>query len=133
MKNFSLSRNERIKKKKDFEHIFSSGKVIYSKYFLFKSIYFINTDVDEGNVKIASAVSRKAGKSVWRNRVKRLIRETYRLNKKLIVEVAKEKNFEVMIVFSSNKINEKKFSKVKLSDVSFEIVDLMEKIYQLIR
>ncbi len=113
MKNFSLSRNERVRRKKDFEKIYSSGKVLFSSDQLIKCLYLFEQNSKDIGVKIAAAVSSKAGKAVWRNRVKRLIKESYRLNKKLILPKAIEKNIEAKIIFSPNKLNEEKYSKVK--------------------
>jgi ribonuclease P protein component len=119
-----------VKKKNDFEKVFSSGKILYSSDLLIQAIFLFENNSKDFGVKIAAAVSTKAGKAVWRNRVKRLIKEAYRLNKKLILKKAKEKNVEIRIVFSPNKINESKFSKVKLSDISPRIVELIETITQ---
>lgn len=130
MKNFSLSRNERVRKKKDFEKIYSSGKILFSSDKLIKCLYIFEQNSKDIGVKIASAVSSKAGKSVWRNRVKRLIKESYRLNKKLILPKAIEKNIEAKIIFSPNKLNEEKYSKIKLADIFPGITELIKKISQ---
>lgn len=130
MKNFSLSRNERVKKKKDFEIVFNSGTILVSSDLLIKSIYLFEYNVKYSGIKIAAVVSKKAGKAVWRNRVKRLIKEAYRLNKKTALTKTTEKNVKAKIIFSSNKLNEKKFSKVKLKDISPGIVELIGKISQ---
>ncbi len=77
-------------------------------------------------VKTAFAVYKKAGKAVWRNRVKRLMREAYRLNKSIITENVNNKL--LLIAFSPNKVNQKNYKKIYLRDVEPEIIDLMEKI-----
>lgn len=132
MKNFSLSRNERVRKKKDFDRIFNYGKIVYTSDYLLKAVFIIDFNVESGDVKIAAAVSKKAGKAVWRNRVKRLIKEAYRHNKQLISENVKEKKISVNIVFASNKLNEISNSKVKLNNIVPGIVELIKKISQLI-
>jgi ribonuclease P protein component len=119
-----------VKKKKEFEKIFSSGKILYSSDLLIKALFLIQPNLKDNGVKIAAAISSKAGKAVWRNRVKRLIKEAYRLNKKLILKNAKEKNLEILIVFSPNKFNENKFAKIKISEISPGIVELIGKISQ---
>lgn len=132
MKNFSLSRNERVRKKKDFDRIFNYGKIVYTSDYLLKAVFIIDFNVESGDVKIAAAVSKKAGKAVWRNRVKRLIKEAYRHNKQLISENVKEKKISVNIVFAPNKLNEISNSKVKLNNIVPGIVELIKKISQLI-
>lgn len=130
MKKFSLARNERVKKKKDFECVFSSGKVIYCADLLIKSIFVFDINSKLGGVKIAAAVSKKAGTAVWRNRVKRLIKESYRLNKHLILDKAQEKNIMVRIIFSTNKLSQAKNNKLRLKDISPCLVELLNKISQ---
>lgn len=125
-----MARNERVKKKKDFECVFSSGKVIYCADLLIKSIFVFDINSKLGGVKIAAAVSKKAGTAVWRNRVKRLIKESYRLNKHLILDKAQEKNIMVRIIFSTNKLSQAKNKKLRLKDISPCIVELLSKISQ---
>lgn len=63
-----------LKKNYEFEKIFSKGKYINGKYicaYMMKNHMNIN--------KIGIAISKKVGKSVQRNRIKRLIRENYRM------------------------------------------------------
>lgn len=130
MKEFSLSRNERVKRKKDFENIFSSGKILFSTDHQIKSIFLIEYNVEKSSVKMAAAVSKKAGKAVWRNRVKRLIKEVYRHNKQQLLYKVKEEHISLMIIFSANRLKETKQPKVKLSNISPGIVELIDKIYQ---
>jgi ribonuclease P protein component len=129
LKNFSLTRNERVKKEKDFEKVYSSAKVLFSSDRLIK-VHILSLDSKVSGVKIAAAVSKRAGKAVWRNRVKRLIKETYRLNKKLLLEKALNQNIQMFLVFSPNRLSEASNKKVYFSDVSPGVVELMNKITQ---
>lgn len=129
MKNFSLTRNERVKKKRDFEKIYNAAKVLISSDRLIK-VHFIYTSSITPEIKIAAAVSKKAGKAVWRNRVKRLIKESYRLNKKGLLEKALKKNIQLLVVFSPNRLSEANNKKLYLYDVSPGVVELMNKIIQ---
>ncbi len=129
MKEHGLSKGERIKSKKLFELLYSHGKINYSKNGLFKAVFYLTDLTDEKRthgVKVAFAVHKKAGKAVWRNRVKRLMREAYRLNKHLLN--AKETDKLLLISFSPNKVNQRNYKKIYLRDVEPEIVDLMKKI-----
>ena len=130
MKIFSLNQNERVKKKNDFEKVYSSGKVLYSSELLIKSIYTINLNENFLGVKIGVAVSKKAGNAVWRNRIKRLIKESYRLNKVSIVEKASKNNVGVMIIFSPNRLSELRNKKIFLKDIKEKVVELINKIEQ---
>ncbi len=128
MKRFTLSSKERIKKKKDFEQIFSCGNTIYSNARLIKAVYLIENNQAEKGVKAAVAVSKKSGIAVWRNRIKRLIRESYRLNKEILLGICLKKNILLKIIFSPVKLNEKTNKKIKLSDVMPDVTEIMLKL-----
>lgn len=130
MKNFSLGRNERVKKKNDFEKVYSAGKVFYSSELLIKSIYTIDPDANFFGVKIAVAVSKKAGNAVWRNRIKRLIKESYRKNKISINKRADQKAVSVMIIFSPNRLSEARNKKIIYKEVEDKVVELINRIEQ---
>lgn len=61
----------RLKKEKDFNLVFKKGKRLYSENLTV--IYFPSKEIKAG-----FAVSKKHGKSVKRNRIKRLLRESFR-------------------------------------------------------
>jgi len=129
LKNFSLTHNERVKKKRDFEKIYSFAKVLFSSDRLIK-VHFLFLDSEVSGVKVAAAVSKKAGKAVWRNRVKRLIKESYRLNKKPLLEKLLNKKIQLLLVFAPNRLSETSNKKIYLLDVSPGVVELMSKIIQ---
>ena len=129
MKNFSLTRNERVKKKRDFEKIYNAANVLFSSDRLIK-VHIIYAESDAAEIKIAAAVSKKAGKAVWRNRVKRLIKESYRLNKKVLLEKVLKKKIQLLLVFSPNRLSEASNKRIYLQDVSPGVVELMNKIIQ---
>ena len=130
MKSFSLNQNERVKKKNDFEKIYCSTKVFFSSDSLIKSLYVIDTASDSYGVKIAATVSKKAGNAVWRNRIKRLIKESYRLNKQELLSKAIKKRISLLLVFSPNKLSEAKNKKVYLKDILPGVIELINKIKQ---
>ena len=129
MKNFSLTRNERVKKKRDFEKVYNAANVLFSSDRLIK-VHFICSQNNVAVIKIAAAVSKKAGKAVWRNRVKRLIKESYRLNKKALLEKVLLKKIQLLLVFSPSRLSEARNKKIYLHDVSPGVVELMNKIIQ---
>lgn len=73
-----MNENERIKKNSQFRFIYSRGK----SYSNDKLVLYIFRNKKNIN-RIGLSVSKKVGKSVLRNRIKRLIREGYRLNKNI--------------------------------------------------
>ena len=128
MKRYGLSAKERIKSKKDFDKIFSSGKIIYSSSKLIKAVYIVEKEDKNKGVRIAVAVGKKLGIAVWRNRIKRLIKESYRLNKEILLEICSKNNILLKIVFSPNSLNEKKNKNIMLIDLMPSVVDLMTKL-----
>ncbi len=71
MKNFSLSKNERVKLKKDFQKVYTERSFFYSSHNKIKLNYYLESSVNEFGIKAAFVVSKKAGNAVWRNRIKR--------------------------------------------------------------
>jgi ribonuclease P protein component len=128
LKRFSLSSNERIKKRKDFELIFSTGRFVYSSGKVLRAHYLIENGTDDQVVIIAPVVVKKLGNAVWRNRVKRLIKESYRLNKEILTEVSLRKNVLLKVIFSPNILNEEKNKHLSCKEISPHIVDIMLKI-----
>ncbi|MCL5031184.1 MAG: ribonuclease P protein component [Bacteroidetes bacterium] len=125
MKNFSLSSKERIKKRKDFEIIYSAGSIVYSSGKTIKAIYNYKITNIDANIKIAAVVGKRQGCAVWRNRVKRLIKESYRLNKEMLLLECLEKKLEMKIVFSSPLYTEKKNKNLELIDFMPGIIETM--------
>lgn len=62
----------RLKKEKDFQKVFHKGKRFFSP-----SLTMICLSADK--LKMGISIGKKHGKSVQRNRIKRLIREAFRL------------------------------------------------------
>ena len=99
---FTFPKNEKVKSKKLIEQIFIEGKQI--TYFPLKLIY-IKTEFNK-NIKIKTGViaPKKNFKSaVTRNRIKRLLREAYRLNKTIIFNNI-EGEFAFMILYLGKEI-----------------------------
>ena len=64
-----------LKKNEEFERVFKRGKWFRSEFL----ILYVNTNGEETN-RIGIAVGKKVAKSVKRHRIKRLIKEAYRLH-----------------------------------------------------
>ncbi len=82
-KKFSLSKKEKLKSKKIFEELFAKGKSVSS--YPLKLIYIKSALVKDLHIQTGVTVSKRKFKSaVDRNRIKRLLRESYRLNKHIV-------------------------------------------------
>ena len=64
---------KKLKKRWEFQRAYQKGSKYWNRYFV---IYVLHTHFD--NLRLGITVSKKVGKSVQRNRVKRLIRESFR-------------------------------------------------------
>jgi ribonuclease P protein component len=128
LKSFGLSAAERIKSRIDFENLYDFGKVVFSGDKKIKAVYLIEENQTAGKVQIAAAVSSKAGKAVWRNRIKRLIRNSYRLNKEKLFKICLLKKIVLKIIFSPNRLNEKNNPVVVLDEIMPGIKDILFQI-----
>jgi len=120
-----LSKKERISAKKDFQLVYSTGRTVYSPNNSFKAVFCFTDNPNYPPVKVAFAVHKKAGNAVWRNRVKRLLRESYRFNKIHLIDRLNEVGKKLLIVLSPNAVNQKNKKVIKLKDVIDEIASLL--------
>ena len=80
---FRFPKRQRLKSKKIIEQLFQNGKAINA--FPFKLIYLKTSLPEDVPAQVAIVAPKKHFKSaVKRNRIKRVMREAYRLNKGLI-------------------------------------------------
>ena len=79
-KQFTLGKNERLKSRKSIEQLFSEGKkMVVAPY---RILYILTTSGKEPSLLFAAGVSaRNFKKAVDRNRIKRLTKEAWRLQK----------------------------------------------------
>jgi ribonuclease P protein component len=128
LKQFGLSAKERIKSKKEFDEVYSAGKTFYSSSNKLKTVVLIQKETEEAVLKTAFAVSRRCGNAVWRNRVKRLLRESFRLNKQNLLSAVEFSKVKLFVVLSPNTINQTKNKKIVLNDIMTDVVDLLKQI-----
>ena len=102
-KQFTLGKNERLKSRKSIEWLFSEGKSFaqtpYRVYYSFNK-KTDNTGTSKFNIRFGAGVSAKNfRKAVDRNRIKRVTRETFRLQKLILQERLKDKDREIHVFF----------------------------------
>jgi len=79
-KRFSFSKIERLTKDREFERIFRA-KNSYADNNLIIYVYQRDTEHEGKQVRLGLVTKRKLGKAVIRNKLKRRLREIFRLNK----------------------------------------------------
>ncbi len=78
-KGCGFSKDERLRKRSEFLGVYERGEKIRSTYFV---LYMLENGLPYHRLGIT--VSRKIGKSVVRNRIKRRLREIFRANKQAL-------------------------------------------------
>jgi len=76
MGNYSFSKNERLLKRSQFVNLNRSGKRVHGAHFV-----IILKENGLGITRLGVTVTKKTGCAAKRNRIKRLVREYFRLNK----------------------------------------------------
>ncbi|MEQ8218468.1 MAG: ribonuclease P protein component [Arenibacter sp.] len=115
---FSFPKKEKLKSKKLIEQLFAEGIGVTN--YPIKLVY-LKTSFDDGSIcKVGVTASKRNFKSaVKRNRIKRLLRESYRLNKHLIFNNI-ESNFAFMFLYLGKELP----SQSKITDA---MIPLMRK------
>lgn len=102
-----FSKEERIKSQKQIEILVKKGSVIHDSPIkvIWKKNEYHSQDKQSKNKVAFSVAKKRFKKAVDRNRIKRLLREAYRLNKHLL---AKEKNSTesilLLFIYTGNEI-----------------------------
>ncbi len=74
----TFSPMEALKKTAQFAEVYQKGKAYGSKLLV---LYVLNSDEDRKAGRLGISVSKKVGNSVVRHRIRRLIKESFRLHK----------------------------------------------------
>ena len=106
-----MNKNQTIKKNSQFRFIYSRGK----SYSNDKLVLYMFRNKKNVN-RIGLSVSKKIGNSVVRNRIKRLIRESYRLNKDTC-----KKGFDIIFIARIGSKN------AKYKDIEKSVINLIKK------
>lgn len=105
---FSYNKQEKLKSKKLIKQLFDEGKTI--SVFPLRLLYLKTVNHSDSLIKAGVTVSKRNFKNaVDRNRIKRLMREVYRLNKPFLYKNIKN-NYIFMFIFLDKK--EVKYAKL---------------------
>lgn len=119
--NFTYPKNERLKSKTTIGLLFSEGKSV-SKYPL--RLVFRQAEVNsDEKIKMGVSVSKKYfKKAVDRNYFKRVLRETYRLNKHLLLDNLNEP-YSLMFFYQTK-------DRLSYEEINTKTIQLFEKFLQ---
>ena len=78
MRPHALPRELRIRRRAEYTACYERGRRLHTEHFL---VFVLSGEHPQCGTRTGMAVSRKVGKAVTRNRVKRLLREFYRLHR----------------------------------------------------
>jgi len=102
---FTFKKEERLSRKKLIDELFDSGSSFYLSPL---KVLILEKDFESNSpAQVLITVSSKTfSKAVDRNKIKRLIRESYRLNKHLLYDELKKKDKKILVgfLYSSKKI-----------------------------
>ncbi len=111
MKQFTLTKGQRLQKPYEFKKVYKEAKIYYDKYL----IAHISKRKDD-QLKVGFVMSKKIAKAHNRNRIKRLLKEAFRLNQKKI-----KKNLNIIMIGRKIALN------VKMQDIQKSLLDIFYK------
>ena len=115
MKRFTLGRNERLKSRKQIDSLFADGRKLLVPPF--RVHYIIEKAPGKNHLQFGIGVSSKNfRRAVDRNRIKRLAREAYRLQKEELKDLLRAKSYELslFLVFTGKEVPDYKMVSEKL-------------------
>ena len=118
---FTYPKSERLKSKTTIDLLFTAGKSV-SKYPL--RLVYVPVDLPDAEpIKMGVSVSKKYfKKAVDRNYFKRVLRETYRQNKQLLI-LAGEQRYAFMFFYQSS-------DKLSFAEIDEKTIQLFQKFVQ---
>lgn len=119
----TLKKKEILRGYSAFGKIITTGKCIKSGNL---SFYYVVENLQSNFVEIGFAISRKIKGSVKRNRIKRLLKEYYRLNKEQLYLVLAKGNFSLkcVVIFNSRQID--KIKRLSFNNVKIDFEQLFK-------
>jgi ribonuclease P protein component len=119
---------DRLINDRDFELVYKRGSVVLSEDKKIKANYLFESRDINNIVKIGLSVASKKGNSVWRNRIKRILRESLKIDREILRNIIELKNANLLIIFSPYSINQTNSKKIFLKEIKPAIWNILKRI-----
>ena len=120
----TFRKHERLNRKKVLEKMFAGGARSYS-FFPLRMVYIFAPELEGAQVSVLVSVSKRHFKrAVKRNRVKRQIREAYRMNKELLPVT--EEGCDMLIIYMGKDVRQSE-------DIGNGVRELLSKLAEPVR
>jgi len=119
---------DRLINDRDFELVYKRGSVVLSEDKKIKANYLFESKDINNTVKIGLSVASKKGNGVWRNRIKRILRESLKIDREILRNIIELKNANLLIIFSPYSINQTNSKKIFLKEIKPAIWNILKRI-----
>ncbi len=99
IKQYGLSKDERLCSRKAIDKLFTSTKTVFHYPIRFVFQISEKTEGDPPIQILFTAPKKKFKRAVHRNQIKRRMREAYRLNKKILIDAITDKPLQIRVAF----------------------------------
>jgi ribonuclease P protein component len=116
-------KTERLCSRESIGKLFSEGKVLF--HYPFRLVWTDTAGDGPHPVKIAISVPKKRfKKAVIRNRIRRVIRESYRINKNILYDspVMRGRKIDMMLLYISDKVYDFDFIDIKIKELIHKFI-----------
>jgi ribonuclease P protein component len=119
-----FKKSERLNSRKIIGKLFTEGNSIY--HYPLRMVWLASDSVELSPARIAVSVpARRIRKAVKRNRIKRLIRESYREHRGIFYDslVKSNRNIDLMIIYSSGTLYAYDFINLKIRELIQKFIE----------
>lgn len=115
-------------RKSEFVLVYLKGQRLLDDNKTISAKFLLIPEKDQYRIKVGITTPSKAGKSVWRNRFRRLISSSLWLEKEKLKQIKDSLNSDLLIVFSPYKINKVNRKKTELTEIRNAVASIIMKI-----